>query len=153
MRLKLYRQKKIAELVRSRSIETQEDLATALRDAGFSVTQATVSRDIKDMGLIKVTGEKNSSYYVLPGRDVLRYSEDRMKRLFAGSVQSIDSSENLIIIKTLPGEAQGVASAIDHSGWPEIIGTVAGDDTIMVVVKPKSMTTMVQNRFNHLAGG
>ena len=151
--MKVYRQKKIAELIRGRSIETQEDLAAALRAAGFSVTQATVSRDIKDMELVKVPGENNSSYYAMPGRETVRHSGDRMKRLFAGSVQFIDSSENLIIIKTLPGEAQGVASAIDHAGWPEIIGTVAGDDTIMVVIKPKSMTAVVQKRFHHLAGG
>lgn len=151
--MKIYRQKKIAELIQNRSIETQDDLAAALRDAGFSVTQATVSRDIKEMGLVKTPGENNTCYYAIPGRETVRYSEDRMKRLFAASVQYIDSSENLIIIKTLPGEAQGVASAIDHSGWPEIIGTVAGDDTIMVVVKPKSMTPVLQQRFHHLAGG
>lgn len=151
--MKIFRQKKIAEIVRANRIETQEELAAALRDEGFSVTQATVSRDIKEMGLIKIPGDNNTSYYAVPGRDTVRYSEDRLKRLFINSVQYIDSSENLIIIKTLPGEAQGVASAVDQSGWPEIIGTVAGDDTILVIVKPKSMTAAVHQRFNQLAGG
>ncbi len=151
--MKIFRQKKIAELVQGNRLETQEELATALRDAGFSVTQATVSRDIKEMGLIKIPGDNNTSYYAVPGRETVRFSEDRLKRLFINSVQYIDSSENLIIIKTLPGEAQGVASAVDQSGWPEIIGTVAGDDTIMVVIKPKSMTAAVHKRFHQLAGG
>ncbi len=151
--MKLFRQKKIAELVQNNRIETQEELAEALKDAGYSVTQATISRDIKEIGLIKMPGENGTSFYVMPGKELLRYNEDRIKRLFASSVQSIDSSENLIIIKTLPGEASGVASAIDQSEWPEIIGTVAGDDTILVVVKPKNITTMVCKRFHQLAGG
>jgi len=123
-----------------------------LRSAGFSVTQATVSRDIKELGLIKIPGSAGVSRYAVPGETVNPRNEDRLKRLFRDSVVSLDSSENLVIIKTLPGEAQGVASAVDNAGWPEIVGTVGGDDTILVIVKPKKMTHVVMKKFASLAG-
>lgn len=151
--MKAKRQKKTLEIITRKNIETQEDLAEELKKNGFIVTQATVSRDIKELGLIKIPGDNNTSYYAVPGREAARHSEERLKRLFLNSVQFIDSSENLVIIKTLPGEAQGVASALDQAGWPEVIGTVAGDDTILVVVKPKTMTAAVIKRFKDLAGG
>ncbi|SHK06532.1 arginine repressor [Desulforamulus aeronauticus] len=152
--MKTQRQAKIAELVRERNIETQEELATALRSEGFEVTQATVSRDIKELSLIKIPGENNTSYYSSPDEPLLRRGgEDRLKRLVRLSLSDINSSENLIIIKTPPGEAQGMASAIDHIHWQEIIGTVAGDDTILIIVKPKEATPQVVQRFLDLARG
>lgn len=148
--MKASRQRKILEIISKQAITTQEDLASALKKSGFKVTQATVSRDIKELGLIKIPSDKNLSYYS-PGieRPVLR-SEDLLKRLFRDSVVSLDSSENLIVIKTHPGGAQAVASAIDQSGWQEIIGTVGGDDTILVIVKPKRATAGVLERFVEL---
>lgn len=151
--VKLIRQKKIIEIIRERPVETQSQLAAELMRLGFSVTQATVSRDIKELGLIKVPGEKNASIYALPDREPAQNREDRLKRTFLNSVQWMDRSENLLVIKTQPGEAQGVASAIDQAQWPNIIGTVAGDDTILVVVKPKSAAEEVLERFRRLAGG
>ncbi|GAB6182128.1 arginine repressor [Desulfotomaculum defluvii] len=152
--MKTRRQAKILELVRERPIETQEELAAALRAEGFEVTQATVSRDIKELSLIKIPGENNTSYYASPEEPMIRRGgEDRLKRLVRLSLSDINSSENLIIIKTPPGEAQGMASAIDHAHWPQIIGTVAGDDTILVIVKPKEATPEVVQRFLELARG
>ena len=152
--MKTRRQAKILELVRERTIETQEELAAVLRSEGFDVTQATVSRDIKELSLIKIPGDNNSSYYALSDEQVVRRGgEDRLKRLVRLSLSDINSSENLIIIKTPPGEAQGMASAIDHVHWAEIIGTVAGDDTILVIVKPKDATPGVVQRFLELARG
>ncbi|ABO49618.1 transcriptional regulator, ArgR family [Desulforamulus reducens MI-1] len=152
--MKTQRQAKILELVRERTIETQEELAAALRAEGFEVTQATVSRDIKELSLIKIPGENNTSYYASPGEPMIRRGgEDRLRRLVRLSLSDINSSENLIIIKTPPGEAQGMASAIDHVHWPQIIGTVAGDDTILVIVKPKEATPEVVQRFLELARG
>lgn len=151
--IKLNRQKKIIEIIRSRPVETQFQLTSQLQREGFAVTQATVSRDIKDLGLVKVPWENQSSVYALPDRGTAQNREDRLRRLFISSVQGIDSSENLIIIKTLPGEAQGVASAVDHARLPGVIGTVAGDDTIMIVVKPKSAVEELQRRFRELIGG
>lgn len=152
--MKAQRQNKIAELVRERVIETQEELASALRAEGFEVTQATVSRDIKELSLIKIPGENNTSHYASPNEPMVRRGgDDRLKRLIRQSLSDINSSENLIIIKTPPGEAQGMASAIDHTHWPEIIGTVAGDDTILIIVKPKEVTPEVVQRFLELARG
>ncbi|MCL5779960.1 arginine repressor ArgR [Desulforamulus profundi] len=152
--MKTQRQAKILELVRDRTIETQEELAAALRAEGFEVTQATVSRDIKELSLIKIPGEHNTSYYASPDEPMMRRgNEDRLRRLVRLSLSDINSSENLIIIKTPPGEAQGMASAIDHAHWPEIIGTVAGDDTILIIIKPKEATPQVVQRFLELARG
>jgi len=150
--MKTRRHKKILEIIRQRVIETQEELAEALGEAGFAVTQATVSRDIRELGLIKVPGEGNISRYAAPGEKPVVWREDRLKRQLRNSVQSIDYSENLIVLKTLPGEAQGVASAIDEAGWTEIIGTVAGDDTILIIVKPKNLVSGVLKRLRQLAG-
>jgi len=151
--VKIQRQKKIREIISQKQIQTQTELAAALRSAGFKVTQATVSRDIKELGLIKAPAEKNTVRYTLPGTFAPAQSDNRLKRLFKDSVISVDYSENLIVIKTLPGEAQGVASAVDRAGWPEIIGTVAGDDTILAIVKPKRYLPVLLKRFNQMVKG
>lgn len=151
--IKSVRQKKMVEIIRSQPVETQEHLVAALGTEGFSVTQATVSRDIKDLGLIKVPGPKNTSIYALPRESPTTSAEARLRRLLVESAQKIEYSENLIVIKTFPGEAQGVASAIDNSGWPAIIGTVAGDDTIIVVIKPKEAVEKLLKRFKEISGG
>lgn len=151
--MKTLRHKKISELVKNNRIETQDELVEALNSLGYKATQATVSRDIKELGLIKMPFENGASYYAFPLKESLKGNEDRVRRLFLSSVQGIDFSENLIIIKTLPGEASGVALAIDQVNFKEIIGTVAGDDTILVIVKPKEMTEMVLKRFAQLTGG
>lgn len=150
--MKTWRQKKILEVIKEKNISTQEELVEGLQQAGLSVTQATISRDIKELGLIKVPDKSGVSRYTEPGGPVNPRNDDRLKRLFKDAVVTLDSSENMIIIKTLPGEAQGVASAVDNSGWPEIIGTVGGDDTILVVVKPKKMTQAVIKKFIALTG-
>lgn len=150
--MKTWRCKQIVEIIKEKDIGTQDELVQELIKAGFKVTQATISRDIKELGLIKVPGANGVSRYALPGDTLNLKSDDRIKRLFKSSVVSVDSSENLVLIKTLPGEAQGVASAIDNAEWPEIIGTVAGDDTILAVVKPKRVTPAVMQKFISLAG-
>jgi len=148
--MKTSRQRKILEIISREAVETQEDLASALKKSGFKVTQATISRDIKELGLIKIPAENNLSHYALGIERSVHRLEDHLKRLFRDSVVSLDFSENLIIIKTHPGGAQAVASAIDQIGWQEIIGTVGGDDTILVIVKPKRVTADVLNRFEEL---
>lgn len=148
--MKIQRQKKIMEIISQKQIQTQVELAAALRFAGFEVTQTTVSRDIKELNLIKAPAEKNMVRYTLPGTLAPVQNDNRLKRLFKDSVVSVDYSENLIVIKTLPGEAQGVASVVDGAGWPEIIGTVAGDDTILAIVKPKKFLPVLLKRFNQL---
>lgn len=151
--MKIQRQKKIIEIVSQKPIQTQKELATTLRTAGFEATQATISRDIRELGLIKGITEKNTAQYIMPRMSAPLQGDNRLKRLFKNSVVSIDDSENLIVIKTLPGEAQGVASALDQSGYPQIIGTVGGDDTILVIVKPKKYLPVLLKRFNQLIRG
>jgi len=150
---KARRQLKIQEIVKSLPIETQDDLVSALRKDGFDVTQATVSRDIKELGLIKVPGEHNVSCYAMPNQPIIRRDDERLKRLCKTSVLDIDYSENLIVVKTMPGEAMGVASAIDHVNWPEIIGTIGGDDNILIIVKPKKATGDLVERFSQMIKG
>lgn len=150
--MKAWRQKKILEAISKKPIATQKQLARELQDAGFNVTQATVSRDIRELGLVKAIGENGLAYYTSPDKSISAQNDERLKRLFKSSVLSMDFSENLIIVKTYPGEAQGVASALDHANWKEIIGTVGGDDTILIIVKPKKATPVVLERLTALTG-
>lgn len=135
--LKSVRHAVIKNIIENQVIETQEDLAEALRQKHIRVTQATVSRDIKELMLIKVPTGDGRYRYASPMHHAVVFSEDRMQRLFRDTVTGCDYSENIIVVKTLPGGANTVASALDHTKWPEIIGTVAGDDNILIVVKPK----------------
>jgi len=136
--LKLRRQQLIMEIINEIPIVTQEDLADALRAKGIHATQATISRDIKELQLVKTPVGGDSYRYAKPqgGQPDPARIYDRLRRLFQEAVVKYDFSGNLVVIHTLPGAAQGVASALDQSGWREIIGTVAGDDAILVVVKP-----------------
>lgn len=134
--MKILRHAKIKEIVEHSIVETQEELAESLRKKGIEVTQATVSRDIKELRLIKVPTGDGRSRYAFPMEQSVMFSQSRMERMFRDAVIAIDHSQNIIVLKTLPGTAQAVASTVDYAKWPEIIGTVAGDDNILVVVKP-----------------
>lgn len=147
--MKARRQAKILELIKHSVIETQEDLAEALSAAGIPVTQATISRDIKELQLNKIPTGDGRYRYGIPD-EAPPVSRDKLKRIFLESVLDVDYSENLIIVKSLPGTAPGVASAIDHLAWSEVIGSVAGDDTVMMVVKPKGATRDVVQRLRSL---
>ena len=135
--MKAIRHARIKDIIENAVIETQEDLAEALREQHIEVTQATVSRDIKELMLIKVPTGDGRYRYAFPMEKNLVFSKNRMSRMFQDSVIGLDYSENIIVVKTLPGTANAVASTLDYAKWPEIIGTVAGDDNILVVVKPK----------------
>jgi transcriptional regulator of arginine metabolism len=145
--VKTERHARIKEIVENRSIQTQEELADELRKIGIEVTQATVSRDIKELMLIKVPAADGESRYALPSEHNAVFSQSRMERTFQDAVVAIDYSLNLIVLKTMPGTAQAVAYTIDTVKWPEIIGTVAGDDTICVIVKPPEAVANVMARF------
>lgn len=147
--MKARRQAKILELIKNNVVETQEELAEALGRHGIAVTQATVSRDIKELQLNKVPTADGRYRYGVPD-EVPTGSSDKRRRIFRESVLDVDSSENLIIVKSLTGTAPGVGSAIDHLNWPEILGSVAGDDTVLVIIKPKEATTEVVERFRAL---
>jgi transcriptional regulator of arginine metabolism len=139
----------IREILAQEHITTQEELCEALKDRGYDVTQATVSRDIKELHLVKVP-DGNGYRYSLPDMHVPPTSQERLQRVFRDSVITIDYCENLIVIKTLPGAAQSVASLIDSAKIANIMGTVAGDDTIFSAVKPREAVMDVVTMFKQL---
>lgn len=148
--MKRYRYNKIKEIVQSRSIETQEELANALMEEGIEVTQATVSRDIKELMLIKIpTGDGHYRYALSPEENML-LSRSRINRLFQDSITRVDFALNQVVLHTLPGSAQAVAFAIDHAKWSEIIGTLAGDDTILLIARSEADVQDVLKRISNL---
>lgn len=147
--MKLRRQFAIMDIISNQHITTQEELNNALKKAGFKVSQASISRDIKELQLIKVPFQEGYRY-ALPETTALKGTEQRMVRVFKDSVINLDYSDNIIVIKTMPGAAQSVASVIDNAGMPNILGSVAGDDTIFVVVKPAQAVEKVIADFNRM---
>ena len=149
MHMKTTRQNEIIRLIASRDIETQEELAAELRSLGYKVTQATVSRDIRELRLIKVAGKSGGFKYAKPERREIAVSE-RLTRILTDSLVSVDSSGNIIVVKTLSGSANVAAEALDTLGWPEILGTIAGDNTVFVVSRNESDTAEITDRIRKL---
>lgn len=149
--MKTHRQAKIKQIIESQVIETQEDLALALRERDIEVTQATVSRDIKDMQLVKIPYSAGKYRYAFQTESKSIHSEGRMKKLFSEMITRVEYSENIVVIHTQPGAASSVCLALDNAKWTEIIGTVAGDDTILAVVKDKILTESVALRLEAVA--
>jgi len=151
--MKQLRQRAIRDLVEQRAISTQQELAAALRERGFRATQATISRDVAELGLGK-RSRAGRSTYVLPVRlrDVEVSPEDRLRRLLTDVPVDIRIADLLLIIKTLPGSAHAVAAALDRTRWPEIIGSIAGDDTVFVATGDRSSLRRLRDRLIGLSG-
>ena len=149
--MKTDRQNEILRLIETEEIETQEELANRLREMGYKVTQATVSRDIKDLSLIKITGHRRDYRYAKPGRHELQ-ANDRMIRLLSDSTLSVDYAGQIVVIKTLSGSANVAAEAIDTMNWKEVLGTIAGDNTIFLAVRNENDTAEIADRIRKLAG-
>lgn len=133
--MKAQRHAQIIDLIKNKNIETQEELTLMLKESGFDTTQATVSRDIKELKLVKVPDENgNYKYAVKTNHDDIKLSA-KFKTILIETVLRIDVSTSIVVIKTFPGMAQAAASAIDNMNWSEIVGTIAGDDTIFVALK------------------
>ena len=132
--MKNIRQTAILSIIEQNDIETQEELASRLRQMGIDVTQATVSRDIKELRLLKVLSASGGYKYATADKAEHGLS-DRFVRIFKDSVLSINYANNIIVIKTLTGSANVAAEAIDSMRLPQILGTMAGDNTILVIVK------------------
>ncbi|MCL2562490.1 MAG: arginine repressor [Oscillospiraceae bacterium] len=132
--MKTERQEKILELIRAQDIVTQNDLAAALHAAGISGTQATISRDMRELGLTKEQGPEGGYRYVAPRQNTTQDHIDRLRTIFKESVTSVDVAQNLLVVKTLPGLASAACSAIDSMGYPGLIGTLAGDDTAFLAM-------------------
>ena len=132
--MKVARHEKIIELIHQYDIDPQEELAARLNEAGFKVTQATVSRDIRALKMTKVAGKDGKSHYAIL-QDTHPVLGDKYTRVLKDALISMDVGQNIVVIKTVPGMAMGVAAALDALKWPEILGSIAGDDTIMCAAK------------------
>src|SRR5439155_18756675 len=136
---KTQRQHRIARLLESHAVTSQGQVVDLLAADGVVATQATVSRDLEELGAIKVRAGGGDSVYAIPDLPKeQRTPEDHLRRVLGDWVVEVDHSHNLVVLRTPPGSAHVVASAIDRAGLPAILGTVAGDDTIMVVVAERS---------------
>lgn len=147
--MKYIRQAKILEIISQRDIETQEELTSTLKDLGLKVTQATVSRDIKELHLIKQMSRSGRYKYTAMGSQESMLTE-RLVRLFKESIVSIDHSGNIIVIKTIVAAGQAAASAIDAANFEEVVGTIAGDDTIFVLIRNEDEVEAIKQRFREL---
>ncbi|KZE66366.1 arginine repressor [Fictibacillus phosphorivorans] len=137
---------KIREMISNHDIETQDDLVELLKNANFNVTQATVSRDIKELHLVKVPMNDGRYKYSLPADQ--RFNPlQKLKRTLTDSFISIDYADHLIIMKTLPGNANAIGALIDKLDWEDLMGTICGDDTILIICRSKDSSADVSQRF------
>ena len=147
--MKVNRHAKIVELVNKYHIETQEELADRLNQEGYKVTQATVSRDIRDLKLTKVQTEAGRQKYA-----VLQKSESKLTekygRILRDGFISMDVAQNILVIKTVSGMAMAVAAAIDDMNWHEVVGCIAGDDTIMCAIRTVEDAEVVMEKFRRI---
>ena len=147
--MKTARQDKIRELILKYHIDTQEELASRLRDSGFSVTQATVSRDIRELKVTKVTDNDGRSRYAVL-KDSSASSGDDFTRLIRQATTSVKTGENLVVIRTAPGMAMGVAAALDAMKWHELLGCIAGDDTIFCAAQDNVQAQIIEERIRQM---
>ena len=147
--MKTVRQVAILDIIEKQDIVTQEDLAEALRQRGIGVTQATVSRDIKELRLLKVLSA-NGVYKYATADKAEHGLSDRLIRMLTDSVLSISSANNLIVIKTLSGSANVAAEALDSLHWPEVLGTLAGDNTILMIIRSNEEAPVIISRVQEL---
>jgi transcriptional regulator of arginine metabolism len=137
--MKAQRQMKIREIIGNSEIETQDALVDSLRNAGLNVTQATVSRDIKELHLIKVPLDDGRYKYSLPA-DQRFNPMQKLKRTLNDNFISIDFTDHLVVMKSLPGTANAIGALVDNLEWNEIMGTICGDDTILIICRTKQQS-------------
>ena len=147
--MKLRRHEAIIDLVNNQDINTQEELMENLQKQGFKVTQATVSRDIKELRIFKALGKDGKYRYSTGGRNALDKTSG-FESLFASSVEEVDSAENIVVIKTMTGMAQAVCMSLENIDFENIVGTIAGDDTIFVLCRNLKATEEMLNKFRKL---
>jgi transcriptional regulator of arginine metabolism len=141
---KSYRHGQILNLIRARNISTQEELAQALRERGVEATQVTLSRDIRELGLVKAP----DGYRALPRQE----RPDDLTSVAAEFLHDVRVAQNQIVLRTAPGHASSVAVALDNASWPEVVGTLAGDDTVLVICPDASVAETVRERLMQMLG-
>ena len=147
--MKSARHNLLLEIIENKDIETQEDLAEELKNHGVKVTQATVSRDIKELRLLKVLSEHGGYKYATVER-AEKGMNDRFIRILTESIVSIECVGNLMVIKTLSASASAAGEAIDSMKWSEVLGTIAGDNTLLIIGRSPEAIEALENRFNNL---
>lgn len=146
------RQKTIADIIRGGSVASQEDVMEKLAALGYAVTQATVSRDLDQLGAVKIKRGGSLSYALPDQLGDTDWAATRLQRIFTEWVQSIEAAGNIIVIRTPPGSAHLVSLAVDQAQLPEVAGTVSGDDTLFVVVRDGVTVGTIAARFRALSG-
>ena len=142
------RHAKIIALIHKNNIETQEELADYLHQEGFNVTQATVSRDIRDLKLTKIPGQNGKQRYVIHQDE--SFLNEKYIRVLKDGFVSMDMAQNILVIKTVAGMAMAVCAAIDAMRWNEVVGSIAGDDTIMCAIRSVEDTARVMDKIGRI---
>ncbi len=150
--MKSSRQEKILEIIKKHEVGTQEDLSAYLEQAGYQVTQATVSRDIRELKLIKVALDNGRQKYAVGNEGEGQHIVRKYIRVFQDGVRSIDMAQNILVVKTESGMAMAVAAALDAMDCKEVVGSIAGDDTVMCAVRTVEDTALLMERLRKLAG-
>lgn len=150
--MKRERHEVVVDLINRYDIETQEELAAYLRKEGFEVTQATVSRDIRELHLSKIAAGNGKQKYIILQNETTRLSDKYIRVLRDGFV-SMDMAQNILVIKTVQGMAMAVAAAVDAMHFPEIVGCIAGDDTIFAAVRSVDDTRVVMQKLDEIIKG
>lgn len=148
--MKQNRHQKIAELVSHYEIETQEELAEKLKEAGFSVTQATISRDIRQMNLSKLPAGNGRQKYVILKQEHELLADNKYIRVLRDGFVSMDMAQNILVMRTVSGMAMAVAAALDAIHFSEVVGCIAGDDTIMIAVRSVDDTKILMEKIREL---
>jgi transcriptional regulator of arginine metabolism len=150
---KTQRQHRVAKLLEAQPVTSQAHLVDLLAEEGVLATQATVSRDLEDLGAIKERGQQGEAIYAIPELpSEQRAPDEHLRRVFSDWVVEVSASANLVVLRTPPGSAHVVGSALDRAGIPEVLGTVAGDDTLILVVRDDVGGEPVAERLRALAG-
>ncbi|MFL0246687.1 arginine repressor [Candidatus Clostridium stratigraminis] len=147
--MKVARHAKILEIINIKDIETQEELAEELKNIGMDVTQATVSRDIKELKLIKVLSSEGKYKYASIS-PIEKFLSEKLVNVFSQTVLSVENVENFIVIKTIPGSAQVAAEAIDSLSFEGVAGTIAGDNTIFVLARSKELCILLVQKIKKM---
>jgi len=152
--MKQLRQRAIRDLVEQRPIRTQQELAAALREQGFRTTQATISRDVAELQLVKARRDGVAAY-ALPSRWVETdpMGEERLRRLLRDLPVEIRETGTLVVLVTLPGSAHAIAASLDRARWPEVVGSIAGDDTVFIACPDRRALRRLRERLERLASG
>lgn len=143
---KLKRHLKIRDIITTGTIETQDELVKSLKEIGFNVTQATVSRDIKELHLVKIPSSTGGYKYSIPAQQRFNPLE-KIKRLIMEAFVSIDHASHFVVLKTLPGNAHAIGVLVDDLEWTEIMGTICGDDTCLIICHTVEDATSIEKRF------